>query len=173
MRKNVLHVNQGEHAVSDCPETLITTLLGSCVATCLWDPQAALGGMNHILLPDGMGQDLQSRSFGTNAMELLINDLLRRGAQRARLQAKLFGGARMISGLSDIGEANSRFVEDFCRREGIPCLASSLGGTQGRRVQFWPVSGKARQQYLRAVPDDTAVTLSAKRCSEPSDVELF
>ncbi|MDV7144412.1 chemotaxis protein CheD [Tropicimonas sp. TH_r6] len=129
--------------------------------------------MNHILLPDGRGSDLISKSHGTNAMELLINALLRRGAERERLRAKLFGGARMIAGLSDIGEANSVFVEEFCRRESIPCVASSLRGDTGRRIQFWPVTGKARQQFLRNVSDipEVAPPIAAK--SSGSEVELF
>ena len=174
MRNRVLHIAQGEHAVADCPETMITTLLGSCVATCLWDPVAGTGGMNHILLPDGRGSEIQSQSHGTNAMELLINALLKRGADRGRLQAKLFGGARMIEGLSNIGEANAIFARDFCDREGITCIASSLGGTQGRRVQFWPASGRARQQMLRNVPELAKTETKPPEPPSTSDeVELF
>ncbi|NDR56127.1 chemotaxis protein CheD [Aliiruegeria sabulilitoris] len=173
MRTNVLHVTQGEHAVSACTETYITTLLGSCVSTCLWDPYAGLGGLNHILVPDGKSGDITSRSIGTNAMELLINDLLRHGARKNRLQAKLFGGARMISGLSDIGQANAKFAEDFCRREGIPCLASSLGGTQGRRIQFWPVTGKVRQQFLQAVPEEKIDIPPKPHRPNTTEIELF
>ncbi|RYH09821.1 chemotaxis protein CheD [Tropicimonas sp. IMCC6043] len=152
---------------------MITTVLGSCVATCLWDPDSALGGMNHILLPDNCGSDLHSRSHGTNAMELLINALLRRGADRRRLRAKLFGGARMIEGLSDIGQANARFAKEFCHRENIPCIASSLGGIVGRRIQFWPATGKARQMLLRTLPDDAKPVCRPAPYGEQNGVELF
>ncbi len=107
-------------------------------------------------------------------MELLINALLRRGAERERLKAKLFGGARMIAGLSDIGEANSVFVEEFCHRENIPCVASSLRGDAGRRIQFWPVTGKARQQTLMNVseiPEVAPPPVETK--TSGSEVELF
>lgn len=173
MNYRVLHVAQGEQAVSACPDTVISTVLGSCVSTCLWDPQAGLGGMNHILLPDRADGDLQSRSQGTNAMELLINALLKRGAERRRLQAKLFGGAKMIAGLSDIGDANAKFATDFCRRENIPCLASSLGGTSGRRIRFWPATGKARQQVIGNLPDVVVAQETAPQPAQASEIELF
>ncbi|WP_212635116.1 chemotaxis protein CheD [Aliiruegeria lutimaris] len=129
--------------------------------------------MNHILVPDGKSGDITSRSIGTNAMELLINDLLQHGAKKSRLQAKLFGGARMISGLSDIGEANAKLAEEFCRREGIPCLASSLVGTQGRRIQFWPATGKARRQFLQAVPEESIDLALKPLRSDTTEIELF
>lgn len=106
-------------------------------------------------------------------MELLINALLRRGADRRRLRAKLFGGARMIAGLSDIGEANARFAEEFCRRENIPCIASSLGGAKGRRIQFWPTTGQARQQLIRGIPEISETESNHARIPESPGVELF
>lgn len=81
-------------------------------------------------------------------MELLINDLIKHGGQRHRLQAKVFGGARMIAGLSDIGAMNASFVLEFLRNEGIDCTGQSLGGTRARRVEFWPETGRARQKLL-------------------------
>lgn len=142
------HISQGEYAVGDGVGGSISTILGSCVATCLYDPQAMKGGMNHFLLPEGSGSGAPAASFGINAMELLINALIKSGAHRGRLHAKVFGGARMIAGLSDVGARNAEFVLDFLRREGITCTGQSLGGTQARRVQFWPEDGRARQKLL-------------------------
>ncbi len=142
------HIAQGEYAIIDPDHESITTILGSCVATCLFDPVARLGGMNHFLLPQCTGTSIQAASFGVNAMELLINSLIKEGAQRLRLKAKVFGGARMISGLSDIGRQNGIFVLDFLKREEIECVGQSLGGTQARRVEFWPRDGRARQKLL-------------------------
>ncbi len=154
-----VHIIQGEYQVSDDPNAMLTTLLGSCVAACLRDPIAGVGGMNHFLLP---GRDLrppcappgsqrdEAERYGVHLMELLVNGLLRSGARRERLEAKLFGGARTMEGLSDIGASNGAFAERFLRHEGIRRVGGSLGGDQGRRIQFWPVSGRARQVFLSA-----------------------
>ena len=144
-----IHVIQGEQYVTDDPEVMLTTVLGSCVAACLRDPEAGIGGMNHFLLPDSDSSvGGTAVRFGAHAMELLINDILRRGGRRHRLQAKLFGGGRMFDGLSDVGEANAAFAERFLRDEGVPVLGGSLRGPQARRVQFWPVSGRALQRFV-------------------------
>lgn len=145
------HIVQGEQAIATDPNAVLSTLLGSCVAACLRDPVAGIGGMNHFLLPgDRFGASGNAERQGVHAMELLMNGLLRRGAQRSRLEAKLFGGARMMEGLTDIGEQNARFAERFLSAEGIPIVGSSLRGNRGRRIQFWPVSGRARQFMLTA-----------------------
>lgn len=141
---------QGEYHVSCTPGVVISTLLGSCVAACLHDPVAQLGGMNHFLLPGQDSQDRTALKYGLHAMELLINALIRAGAQRGRLQAKLFGGAHLVHGFPDIGQANATFASDFLRREGIAHLGGSLGGTQARKLRYAPATGRA-QQYL--LPD--------------------
>jgi chemotaxis protein CheD len=144
-----IHVIQGEHYVTNDPEVMLTTVLGSCVAVCLRDPDAGIGGMNHFLLPDSDGAAAGTAvRFGAHAMELLINDILRRGGKRHRLQAKLFGGGRMFNGLSDVGEANASFAERFLHDEGVPLMGGSLRGSQARRVRFWPVSGRAMQRFV-------------------------
>lgn len=164
------HISQGEYATSDGTGRPISTILGSCVATCLHDPEAGVGGMNHFLLPEANGSAAPAASFGINAMELLINDLIKKGADRRRLTAKVFGGARMIAGLSDVGAKNGAFVLDFLKREGIPCTAQSLGGTQARRIQFWPDDGRARQKL---VGEAVLVEKPVPAPKPTSDVELF
>jgi chemotaxis protein CheD len=145
-----VHIVQGEQRISDDPELMISTLLGSCVAACMRDPVAGVGGLNHFLLPGDRASaaDAAAVSHGVHAMELLVNALLRKGARRERLEAKLFGGANLMSGLTDVGAMNAAFAEDFLRREGIAHTGGSLRGAQGRRIQFWPVSGRARQVLL-------------------------
>ncbi|ACG79783.1 chemotaxis protein CheD [Phenylobacterium zucineum HLK1] len=145
-----LHVVQGEFRVSDDPAVVLTTVLGSCVAACVRDPVVGVGGMNHFLLPGAQDPAAtgDAQRFGAYAMELLVNALLARGAQRGRLEAKLFGGARMLEGLTDVGALNGAFARDYLRREGLAHAGGSLGGEQGRRVQYWPVSGRARQILL-------------------------
>lgn len=151
-----VHVGQGEHYVTDDPTVMLSTILGSCVAMCLRDPTTRIGGMNHFLLPEGEGAGTDAgRRYGAYAMELLINDCLKRGARRNRLEAKLFGGGRMFDSLRDVGRANADFAERFLRDEGIPLVGGSLRGPGGRRLQFWPATGRALQRAVAGtlVPD--------------------
>jgi chemotaxis protein CheD len=166
-------VLQGECRVSEDPGTVLTTVLGSCVAACLRDPMAGIGGMNHFLLPSnekgtGLGE---SERYGVHLMELLVNELMRFGARRDRLEAKLFGGSRVIKHISDIGKLNADFALQFVRREGIRLVASSLGGAYARRLHFYPVSGRARQMLLPA--DEATPALEMNVRPSGGDVELF
>jgi chemotaxis protein CheD len=151
-----INIVQGEQHVDSNPDVVLTTLLGSCVAACIWDSEAGVGGMNHFLLPGGerdAGESAgASMRYGVYAMELLVNGLLRKGAQRGRLQAKVFGGACMMQGLTDVGELNAAFTERFLCAENIPLIGGSLRGSHGRRIQFWPSSGRARQAFLKHEP---------------------
>ncbi len=140
-----VHVIQGEFHVSD-EDVVMTTILGSCVAACMRDPVARIGGMNHFLLPGATGDE--GLRYGVQAMELLVNALLRKGARRDRLEVKLFGGAHLFDGLSDVGSQNSNFAERFVRDEGLSYVGGSLRGDRARRIQFWPISGRARQILL-------------------------
>ena len=144
-----VHVGQGDHHVSSDPDVVLTTVLGSCVALCLRDPEAGVGGMNHFLLPEGAGAESGAgRRYGAYLMEVLINDVLKAGGRRDRLEAKLFGGGRMFDSLSDVGAANADFAEKFLADEGIPVVSRSLRGAGGRRIHYWPVSGRARQRVV-------------------------
>lgn len=168
-----LHVGQGEHHVTSDPAVVLTTVLGSCVAACLCDPLARVGGMNHFLLPDGAGAGTDAgRRYGAYAMELLINDLLKSGARRDRLEAKLFGGGRMFDSLRDVGEANAAFAERFLRDEGIRVVSGSLRGMGGRRLHYWPASGRALQ---RSVSDAAAPRTRPTPVAPPAvgELELF
>ncbi len=144
-----INIVQGEFYVTDDPAVMVSTLLGSCVAACIRDPVAKVGGINHFLLPgtssDGRGAD---ERIGVHLMELLVNGLLKAGARRERLEAKVFGGARMIGGMLDIGSSNVGFAERFLENEGIALKPGSGGGNRGRRIQYWPVSGRARQSFV-------------------------
>jgi len=171
-----LHVIRGEHFVSSDPAVVLITVLGSCVAACIRDPVAGVGGMNHFLLPGASENRKVGISHGVHAMELLVNDLLRHGARRDRLEAKLFGGARMVDGLTDVGGQNANFAESFLRDEGISCLGGSLRGEHARRVQFWPASGRGRQLLLGVKADvfDSERKIAAPVVVEDSGaLELF
>lgn len=165
-----IHVIQGEHQVSGDPLVCLTTVLGSCVAACIWDAEARVGGMNHFLLPEAPDGAIEDRRYGVHAMELLINSLLTRGASRRRLRAKAFGGGRMTHSMTDIGGRNEAFIRRFLIDEAIMLEAESLGGDQARRVQFWPATGRARLHRISA----PTIPLVA-RVTEPrtGDLELF
>lgn len=147
-RDRVIHVIQGSLESSDEPSVVLMTILGSCVATCLWDPEAQVGGMNHFLLASEPGQCQLGYRNGSHAMELLINSLLRKGAQRHRLHAKVFGGAMMQNKLGHIGKANGEFALHFLKAEGIAVMGQSLGGNMARRIRFRPSTGQAQQRLV-------------------------
>ncbi|SNY52974.1 chemotaxis protein CheD [Pseudooceanicola antarcticus] len=173
-RGNGPHINitQGEWAVSDVKGGMITTILGSCVATCIWDPVRGVGGMNHILVARSHTALGVNDFAGVNAMELLINGLVRLGAVRSRLNAKVFGGANMINGLSDIGHTNGSFVIEFLEREGIPLIGKSLGGTSARQIKFIVDEGRVMQRTVAAAPEVVATAPKPER-EERNGVELF
>ena len=165
-----VNIIQGEFKVSDDPNVVLTTLLGSCVAACIRDPVARIGGMNHFLLPGDAGA-ARDEQMGVHLMELLLNGLMRKGAQRERLEAKIFGGARMMAGLSDIGAKNAEFAKRFLTYEGVKLVGGDCGGVQGRRIQFQPSTGRALQSYIAQIVE----TAPAKPLVRPSvgDVDLF
>ena len=168
----LMTITQGEFVVSDNPDCVVSTILGSCVSTCLWDPIAGVGGMNHVLVARSGAGPTANDAAGVNAMELLINALVRIGADRRGLQAKVFGGAKMISGLSDIGQLNGIFTLEFLDRESIPCISKSLGGTLARQVRFHPTIGRAQLKLVSA--DNAQETIvEAPPQKVGNDVELF
>lgn len=139
----------------------ITTVLGSCVSTCLWDPLRKIGGMNHFMLPgDGEGPAspaAPSARFGVYAMEVLINEMIHLGADRRRMVAKVFGGGRVLQGFGslDVGAKNCQFVLEFLATEGIPVVARDLLDVYARKVLFFPETGKVQLKKLHILPNDT------------------
>lgn len=141
-------VHPGEYHICH-PPMVLSTLLGSCVAVCMYDPIADVMGMNHFLLV-GQRQHVgrsalasEGGRYGIHAMELLINGMLKHGAQRSRLRAKAFGGGNVLGTCSDdrsgfecVSRANVRFVREFLEQDGIPLLAADLGGNFGRQIHF-------------------------------------
>ncbi|MEO1639366.1 MAG: chemotaxis protein CheD [Pseudomonadota bacterium] len=161
---------QGDYAVSADPAVVMSTVLGSCVSVCLFDAGAGVGGMNHFLLAMASETNADDLKYGVNAMELLINEVLRSGGRRAHLQAKLFGGARMNTNLNDIGASNARFAQEFLSRESIPCLSQSLGSTMARRVRFTPTTGAAQQMQIAGPAPEL---LPVKRKTPPPEEAIM
>ena len=151
----------GEYFV-DAEDIPIMTTLGSCIAACLWDRQARIGGLNHFLLPDG---DDGSGRYGSYAMELLINEMMKRGASRSSLEAKVFGGGQVIEGMSqlNVGERNTRFVLDYLRCERIPVVGKDVLDIYPRKVCFLPASGKAMVKRLAST--NTGMLLAQERAA--------
>lgn len=177
-RNDAVKVLPGEYFVHD-EDLLITTTLGSCIAACLWDRERRIGGMNHFMLPEGAGD---SGRYGSYAMELLINELLKRGASRLTLEAKIFGGGAVIGGMSSInvGERNTQFVIDYLQTERIPIVSRDVLEIYPRKVCFLPASGKAMVKRLAATHNDAFVAqdrLAAQKAAPVSSaggsVDLF
>ncbi|NBQ87871.1 MAG: chemoreceptor glutamine deamidase CheD [Betaproteobacteria bacterium] len=145
---DAVKVLPGEYFVSG-EDIVMMTVLGSCIACCLWDPAARVGGMNHFMLPDPDGTENSGR-YGAYAMELLINEMLKSGARRERLQAKIFGGAQVMHNFTsmNVGERNTAFVQQYLQTERIAVLASDVLDIHPRKVCFFPVSGRAMVRRL-------------------------
>lgn len=164
---------------------LIVTVLGSCVSACIRDRVSGLGGMNHFMLPDGGGDAgspvSASMRYGTFAMEILINDLLKAGARRENLEAKVFGGGAVLRGFTamNVGERNAAFVLQFLKTERIPVLAEDLNDIHPRKVYFFPKTGKVLVKKLMQTQNDTLARREldyAKRLKvEPvgGEIDLF
>jgi len=159
---NVVMVLPGRHYVTKKADEMIVTLLGSCVAACIRDPIAAVGGLNHFLLPEsenghwGSTVDAAMR-YGNHAMETLINDIIKLGGVRSRLEVKVFGGAQVIEGASalSVGQKNAEFVERYLQNEGFKIAAKHLGGMRPRRIHYLPMTGKVQmRQMQRSVDKD-------------------
>lgn len=144
----------------------ITTLLGSCVSVCLYDPERGVGGMNHFMLPElvqggkaaaacGGLCDVGSTScarYGSCAMRQLMQQLERLGAHPRRLAAKVFGAGRVMAAPTDIGRSNADFALDYLKQHGIPVVASDLGECCPRKVVFFPATGRALVKRMRNLP---------------------
>lgn len=145
---NAVKVLPGEYFVSN-EQLVIMTVLGSCIAACLWDSRAGIGGMNHFMLPESDAADVSGR-YGSYAMELLINEMMKAGARRESLQAKIFGGAQVMAGFTtmNVGERNTSFVKEYLRTERIPLLSEDVLDIHPRKVCFFPTTGKAMVKRL-------------------------
>ncbi|MEW5881767.1 MAG: chemoreceptor glutamine deamidase CheD [Pseudomonadota bacterium] len=183
--RNAVKVLPGEFFVSD-EDIVITTVLGSCVAACIWDRSAGVGGMNHFMLP---GEEAGDRNpdplglagrYGVFAMEQLINELIKRGGRKANFEAKVFGGGQVLRSMTaiNVGERNARFVEQFLHAEGIRIGASDLLDVHPRRVAFFPTTGRALCKKLARA--DASLVAAEQRYNAKlaaarvgGDVELF
>ncbi len=177
----------GEYYVTAGAE-LVTTVLGSCVSACIRDRIFGVGGMNHFMLPistDGKGwagsDDLVSTAtrYGNFAMEHMINDILKHGGHKRHLEAKIFGGGKIVENLSDVGERNIAFVRDYLSTEGIPVVAENVGEIHPRKVVYIPSTGQAYMKRIKHLHNDTVIKRENAYRSEiatqpvAGEIELF
>lgn len=157
---DAVKVLPGEYYVSN-EDLVVMTVLGSCIAACIWDGKARTGGMNHFMLPEG--EDGSGR-YGSYAMELLINEMLKLGARRETMQAKVFGGGQVMAGFTtmNVGERNTKFVLDYLATERIPVVSQDVLDIHPRKVCFFPVTGKALVKRLAHSHPETLVVEERK-----------
>ncbi|MGY1489730.1 chemoreceptor glutamine deamidase CheD [Methylobacillus pratensis] len=167
-------------------DIVIVTVLGSCVSACIRDRVSGIGGMNHFMLPESSPADAnnpvsESARYGTYAMEVLINQLLKNGARRENLEAKIFGGGNVLSGFTaiNIGEKNAAFVRKYLRDENIRVVGEDLNDVYPRKVYFFPKTGRVLVKKLKQMHNNTLITREesyAKKLNTnkvAGDVELF
>lgn len=166
-------------------EEMVVTVLGSCVAVCLRDRSSGIGGLNHFLLPEDRSVSAspltESARYGVYAMELLVNHLLKLGAQRKRLEAKVFGGGRVIKdfNFANVGERNVRFVMRHLRDEGIPVAAHDVLNTYPRKVHFFPRTGRVMLKKINSLHNNTLIERESRYLKqveykpEVGEVDLF
>ena len=166
-RNDAVKVLPGEFFVYD-EDLLIMTTLGSCIAACLWDRDRKIGGMNHFMLPDGGGA-ADSGRYGSFAMELLINEMIKRGANRSSMEAKVFGGGAVISGMNtiNVGERNTQFVLQYLRTERISLVSKDVMDIYPRKVCFLPASGKAMVKRLASANTEALVAQERAAAARP------
>ncbi|MGV3655876.1 MAG: chemoreceptor glutamine deamidase CheD [Noviherbaspirillum sp.] len=157
--REAVKILPGEYFITS-KDMVIVTVLGSCVAACIRDRATGLGGMNHFMLPHGADAGTPaaaSMRYGAYAMEVLVSKLLQAGARRENLEAKVFGGGNVLSGITalNVGERNARFVIDYLKRENIRILAEDLNESYPRKVYFFPRSGKVLIRKLSRMNNDT------------------
>lgn len=181
---NQVSIHIGEFYATSEP-TVITTFLGSCVSACLYDWKHGIGGMNHILLPGRAkwNEFNAAARFGINAMELLINAMMKLGAEKTKIYAKVFGGANVIPGLSEensVGVKNARFVLDFLRNESIPVEAQDLGGYKSRKLFFHTDTGTVYVRRSHSMKSNQLAEQERKKLEKlsgqldkPTDIVLF
>lgn len=167
-------VIQGEFAISSDPNTVLTTVLGSCVAACVFDPHAGVGGMNHFLLSEQEGERTNGRDrlYGSYLMEVLLNGLYKKHARKENIKVKLFGGAKLFRSSFDPGRKNAEFITRFMRDEGFNVIATSLGGNQARRIEFCPVDGRTRQKLMTETVEEKPFEQEIEKKSH-GELELF
>ena len=182
--RNVVRVLPGDQYICEHPDEMLVTILGSCISACVRDPRSGIGGMNHFMLPQsdsGMwNQTSASLRYGNHAMESLLNEMVKRGCPREKVEIKVFGGSNVIRGaVTQIGDRNCAFIKHYLSYEGLQCKAFDLGGPHPRRIHFFPDSGRVMRLFLkrsddvRMLEEETSYRSRIEKAPIKSDIELF
>ena len=170
----------GDYYVTTRKDEMITTVLGSCIAACIYDVKTGYGGMNHFMLPEGSKSDDGCTRFGINAMERMINDLLKCGSRRENIRAKVFGGGNVLKRKTNVGQRNIDFVREYLAAEQLPIESADVGLIYPRKVNFYPGTGKVMVKRLRSLHNNTIEKREAKYRSQlevekraSGEIELF
>lgn len=150
----VVQICQGDFYVTNRKDEVLSTILGSCISACVRDPVLRLGGMNHFLLPSTSDPDeeaMASLRYGSFAMEQLINDILKSGGRRDRLEIKVFGGGNVVKNILGVGHKNADFIETYLENEGLPIAAKHLRGNSPRKILYFPQTGRVKMRELASV----------------------
>ncbi len=185
----VAKILPGEIYVTKQAPEFITTVLGSCISACIWDPKHRIGGMNHFMLPLKSGISIYDEEhnidglktrYGNFAMEHLINELLKHGAIRRNLQVKLFGGGAVIGHMSDVGARNIDFVHDYIYQENMKLISEDVGSNTPRKILFDPIQGQVWVKKLNTLHNNTLLKREQRYLDDISteestdgEVELF
>lgn len=178
-------ISPGEYYFTD-KDMVIVTVLGSCISACIRDSKTGIGGMNHFMLPDSGNADKDSpisgaMRYGTYAMEVLINQLIRNGARRENLEAKIFGGGNVLKSFTttNVGERNAEFAKRYLKEEGIRVTGEDLLDVFPRKVYYFPKSGKVLVKKLKELNNFTLVKREEAYASQlktndvAGEVDLF
>ncbi len=156
-------ISPGEYYFTD-KDMMIVTVLGSCVSACIRDTISGIGGMNHFMLPDSAKGDKdnpvsESMRYGNYAMEVLINQLIRNGAKREKLEAKIFGGGNVLRSFTTnmVGDRNAEFVKRYLKDEGFSVVSEDLLDIYPRKVYYFPKTGKVMVKKLKQLNNYTLV----------------
>ena len=184
LQRDVVKILPGEfYATTE--NAIIVTVLGSCVAVCLRDHKTCIGGMNHFLLPADNSSSIsplsESARYGVYAMELLVNQMLKLGADKSRLEAKIFGGGNIFKGFTgvSVGERNVEFILDYLNTENISLLAEDLLGIYPRKVYFSPKTGEVKVKKIKTMHNSTVMDreseykMRIRHAPKSGEVDLF
>ena len=181
-KEEMIKIISGEWYVSSKENQVIATILGSCVAACIRDSYAKVGGMNHFLLPGEDSSDSkisESARYGLFAMESLINGIIKMGGRKDRFEIKVFGGGNVINNSAMIGSKNAKFVLEFLQKEGLRVISQDLEGNFPRKVLYYPTTGKVmvrrlqRREDMEIVKQEEAFKKTITSKPIESDIELF
>jgi chemotaxis protein CheD len=180
-----VEIISGEYFISNKPNQLLATLLGSCISVCIRDSKLKIGGMNHFMLPGDEGDSEESHHnsarYGLFSMEKMLNELFKNGAQKDRLEVKIFGGADINENSQSVGKLNIDFIKGFLNRDGYKIASEDVGGNKARKIHYFPSTGKVMMKLIskddnenkNIIQKERAYRLSVQSSPIGGEVDLF